>query len=86
MKLKFTFESMKLEDAIIAVPVGNSAETFRGVIKLNDSAAEIFELLKEETSEEEIITILKERYGNDPKLEGFVQCTIEYLTREGILD
>ena len=84
-KLKYTFENMELDDHIVAVPVGDGAQAFRGVVKLNESAAEIFELLKHETTEEEVIAELKKRHGDEPEIPGFVRGAIEYLTSEGVL-
>ena len=61
-KLKYTFETMKLEGSIIAVPVGELASKYHGVIKLNDTGAAILEMLKEDISETEIINALAKRY------------------------
>jgi len=76
---------MGLDDQIIAVPVGDSAGEFRGVVRLNDSAAEIFELLKQETTEEAVVAALKERYGDELEIPGFVHEFIENLASEGVL-
>lgn len=86
MRLKVTFECVELDDHIVAVPVGEGAQNFRGVIKLNETAAEIFDLLKDETTEEAIITELNKRYGDDPEIVGFVREMIEYLMNEGALE
>ena len=86
MKLKYSFETMELDNETIAVPVGADAQDFRGVIKLNESALEIFSLLKEETTEEAVIAALRQRYGNDPEIPGFVADMVSYLTGEGVLE
>ena len=86
MKLKYTFESMELEDRIVTVPVGEGAQEFRGVIKLNDSALEIFELLKADTTEEAIAAELVKRHGNDPEIPGYVHEMVECLKGEGVLE
>jgi len=85
-KLKYEFENMELDDRIIAVPVGQDAKKFRGVVKLNESAVEIFELLKQETTEDEIVSVLEARYGNDTNIQGFVHDMIMYLAEEGVLE
>lgn len=85
-KLKYTFELMDLDDRKVAVPVGNGAEEFRGVVKLNESAAEIFELLKQDTTEGMVIAELKKKYGDDPSVPVFVREAIDYFRTEGILD
>lgn len=86
MRLKYTFENMELDDRVVAVPVGDGAQEFRGIVKLNESAAEIFDLLKDETTEAAVIAELIRRHGNDPDIPGFVHDMIRYLTGEGVLE
>jgi len=62
MRLKCDFEVMDLNEEKIAVPVGDNATLFHGVIKLNDTAALILKLLKEDTSEEAIVEALLAEY------------------------
>lgn len=62
MRLKHAFETMKLDDQIVAIPVGEGATEYHGVIKLNETAAFIFELLKQESTEESIIDALEKEY------------------------
>lgn len=62
MRLKYAFETMKLDDQTVAVPVGDGSEEFHGVVKLNEAAAEIFNLLKEDISEEAIVEAMAEIY------------------------
>lgn len=85
MKLKYAFETMELDDHIVAVPVGEGAKEFRGVVKLNESAAEIFNLFREETTEEKVVTELQKKHDDEPNLPVFVHEVVEYLAHEGIL-
>lgn len=62
MRLKYQFETMELEDRIVAVPVGTDVNEFRGVVKLNDTSAFIFGLLKDEISEEAIVDAMEKEY------------------------
>lgn len=62
MRLKYTFETMELEDQIVAVPLGEGADQIHGIIKMNKVAAFIFELLKKETTEEAIIDTMEKEY------------------------
>jgi len=62
MHLKYKFEMMELGDQFVAVPVGEGAEHLHGVIKLNETAALIFKLLEEETTEKAIIQKLLTEY------------------------
>lgn len=63
MRLKYTFETMELDDDIVAVPVGKGSEQFQGVVKLNKTGAVIFDLLKEDISEEAIVDALENKYN-----------------------
>ena len=65
MRLKFQFETMKLDDRIVAVPVGDNVNEFRGVVKLNETSAYIFDLLKDETTEEKIVDAMEKEYDAD---------------------
>ena len=85
-KLKYTFEIMELEDHSIAVPVGEGVENFRSVIKLNDSAAEIFNLLKEDTTESEVVMALKKHYGDESEISSYVHEFVTQLREEGVLE
>ena len=62
MHLQYQYETMKVMDIVVAVPVGDGTENERSVLRLNRTAAAIFDLLKEETSEEQIVESLMTRY------------------------
>ena len=61
MKLKDHYETMPMRDKVVAVPMGDEL-SFNGALKLNKTGAAILELLKEETTEEEIVEKLSERF------------------------
>lgn len=85
MKLKYNFENMELDNWLIAVPVGEGAEEFQGTLKLNKSAAEIFNLLKNDTTETKIIAELTRRHGDDPQIADYVHSMVMQLWNEGVL-
>ena len=62
MRLKYNYEIMELENHIIAVPNGDDVDAYRGVIKLNETGAIIFDQLKQETSAEAIAEVLAKEY------------------------
>ncbi|MBR5666168.1 MAG: PqqD family protein [Lachnospiraceae bacterium] len=62
MKLKYDFLLRDVGDRVVAVAVGEGSESFQGIITMNRSSKAIFELLREETSEEEILLKLMEQY------------------------
>lgn len=86
MELKYTFEIMEIDDQLMAVPVGEGADEFRGILKLNASAASIFELLKEDISEEEIVEALKNKYEDSKELKTYVHDYLEQLKEAGFIE
>ena len=65
MKLKYTFENVEMDGEIIAVPIEDSAEEMHGVLRLNGGASEILNLLKKDTTEENVVSALAEQYENN---------------------
>ena len=49
MKLKYDFTIMDMGEEFAAVPVGEDAAKFHGMLKLNAVSAEILKALKEDT-------------------------------------
>ena len=60
MKLKSGFVSQTLGDPQFLVPMGG--EAFSGVVRSNETAAFIIDLLREETTEERIVDAMWEQY------------------------
>lgn len=86
MRLKYQFEKMKLEGKTVAVPVGENVDEFRGVVKLNESSAFIFDLLKEETSMEAIVAALEREYDAPRSvIEVDVKKCLEEFEERGLL-
>lgn len=87
MKLKYDFVSNKVADSVIAVAVGEDISSFNSFIKLNETGAFIFNLLKNEISREEILACLKEEYNAPEKeLEIELDAFIEELKKAEVLD
>ena len=86
MKLKYEFETTELGDEIVAVPVGDNAMDFRGVLNLNASAAAILKQLKENTTVEQIVSSLMEEYeGSKEELTASVEKYVEKLRSEDLI-
>ena len=86
MKSKFSFEIMDLDDGLVGVPVGDGAEQFHGVLKLNESGKAILKLLEQEITEEDIVKQLLNEYAGDEKeVAGFVHEFIGKLIMEGVV-
>lgn len=86
MKLRCEFEITELGEQMVAVPVGDNATEFSGVLKLNDSAASILKLLKKDTTVDEIVSALMKEYdSNTEVITAFVNKFINSLREEDLL-
>ena len=87
MKAKFNFEIMDLDDEMVAVPVGDGAEQFHGVLKVNETAVAILKLLAQDTDEEKTVDALLQEYeGDKAGIVGYVHEFVEQLKAEGIVE
>lgn len=78
MKLKYNFVLNPVADKIVAVAVGNDLENFNGFIKMNDVGAEIFEILKNDVTIEEIVTQMLEKHP-ESSLEEATETVTEFV-------
>ena len=67
MKLRYDFEIVDMGDEICAVPVGDNAEEFHGVLQLNDVAAKMLTYIKEYDTPEEAFAKLCGDYPEDER-------------------
>ena len=87
MRLIVDMEFVDMGTEIIAVPVGDNAERVRGVLRLNEQAKEILELLENETTVESILDKLCSKYENDRfELKRYIVNLVSILKTNGILD
>lgn len=87
MKIKEGFVVRQVADSWMAVPVGSMAGEMGGLIALNDTAADIWQILQEEHSEEEVAEILQLEYDTDMDvIRAHVHEFVEELSQKGILD
>ena len=87
MKIKNGFVVRKIANQYMAVPVGARAKELHGMIGLNETAAFLWELLKEERTEEELAALVYEEYeiSEEHALEA-VQGFCKSLQEEGVLE
>lgn len=86
MKLKYTFEMMEIDDEIVAVPVGDNANTLHGIVKLNGTGAEILKMIQEEKTESEIVSALSEKYGSPiDEIWGYVSHFLRQMASAGLV-
>ena len=62
MKLKYNFVTNKVADMVVAVAVGEDVQKFDGFIKMNDTGAYIFNMLKNDVTEDEITAAMEKDY------------------------
>ncbi len=87
MKQKYEFVVQEVGDAFVAVAVGDDAAKFSGLIRMNQTGKEMFELLRNEMSESELVAAMMERYeGTEQEIRESVRQFVDALSREGILE
>jgi len=87
MKLKFDVELMDMDGETVAVPIGDGAEAFHGILKLNGTGKFILNLLRENTTEETVVdAILQEYTGEREEITDYVRGFVSRLRQEGLLE
>ena len=64
MKLKDEFITHYGVDGTVLLATGDEAKNFHGIVKLNETAAKIVEMLKKETTVDEIVSSLSKEYSD----------------------
>ncbi len=87
MKLKCNFVINNVAGDIVAVSVGGNSDSFNGYIKLNETGAFIFKMLKNDITREEIITALGKEYpdASNTDIADSVDTLIEKLNKAELL-
>lgn len=86
MRLKYTFEKMELNGQIVAVPVGDNADDYHGVVRMNETANAIFDLLAEDTTEEVIVEAMEKEYDVSKEiLVADVKHYVQKFRKKGML-
>ncbi len=88
MKLKYNFVTNEVADNIVAVAVGEDMSKFNGFIKMNQTGAEIFELLKNDISMDDLIAEMQKLYP-DETLEivtETVESFVQQLKESGVVE
>ncbi len=70
MRIKKDYRLRAVEEDYVVVPVGKAAKEFTGMIRLNSTAALLWELLSDGATEEELLADLVEEFDGE---EGFTQ-------------
>lgn len=87
MRIKEGYMLRKAAGAGVIVAVGKAAEEFRGMIRVNDSGAFLFERLKTGAEKDELIAALAKEYGLDENEAcASVERFISQLEQNELLD
>ena len=87
MKTKKDFMLRKVGEQNVVVAFGEASKSFNGLIRLNDVGAFLWELLSADTTEEQLVDALLERYDTDRATVGKdVRAFINKLGEAKLLD
>ena len=87
MKIKEGFVLRKVMGNYVVLAVGEASKSFRGMIKLNDTAADIWDCVMQGMDEDGIYGVLFNKYEVDgEKLRGDIKDTLESLEVNGFLE
>jgi hypothetical protein len=87
MKLLPNVYVTEVEDEYVAVATGKAAAKFKGMIRLNGTAAFIVERLKKNTTEEKLLSAVMAEYDvSEEKAKQNITNVIERLRSAGLLE
>ncbi len=87
MKLKKGFCTQRISDGQVMVPTSEADTDFRGIVRNNETAAFVVDLLKNETSEDQIMQALCDEYdGNPDKMRKDLYDVLDKLREIGALE
>lgn len=85
MKLNDDFAIQPMEEGVtVMVPLGEAGEKFHGIIRLNESAAFIVNLLRNEIDEAALIDAMSKEYdAEEERIAACVRRTLDALRQAG---
>lgn len=88
MKLKYNFVVNQVADKMVAVAVGDDLAKFNGFIKMNDIGAEIFQILKNDVTLDEVVAQMLKKHPESTleEVTEVVTDFVEKLKAEGIIE
>lgn len=88
MKLKMEFVINQVADQTIAVAVGDDLADFNGILKMNDIGAYIFDMLKNDVTEDEIVAAMVKDYkdSTEAEIRETVQGFVAQLKENGLVE
>lgn len=87
MKLHGEFVVRQVMDQVVAVPVGQAALEFNGMILLNDVSKVIWQTLEKNTTQEEILAAVTDAFAVSPEeAKADIQEFLDKLRKLQLLD
>lgn len=87
MKINENFLLRDVAGQKVVLPVGEAAERFNGMIRLNDTGILLWTLLEQETNEEALLAAMLKEYEIDEETaRADIQRFVETLRKAGILE
>lgn len=87
MKVNKNFVLRKVGNRTVAVPVGSTCKSFKGVIKLNDTACLVWESLLAGDSEDRTVEKMMEQYEvTEEHARSSYRATIERMEEIGVVE
>lgn len=87
MKIKDGFVLRQVMGSYVVIAVGAASKSFRGMVKLNDTAADIWKCIDCGFSQKEICDMLFEKYDAPrEKIESDVDAVIHNLAEQGFVE
>lgn len=86
MNLSSSFEIVEVAGEYLAVPIGNIAEEFGGVVVLNSSSAFLLRCMKKDVNVEELIELILSEYDIDyATAKTDIDAILEEFRKYGII-
>lgn len=87
MRIKKDYIKVQAYDGWVVTPIGEESKKKKIMLTLNNSAAEIWDMIAAENSKENIVSALVEKYGiSEEKAFNDVEKIIDTLVKEGIVE
>ena len=87
MKIKEGYVIRKVMGNHVVIATGEASKNFHGMVKLNDTAAEIWGYVAENKSVDEIVSCMLEKYEVDEaQLRPDVEKTLKTLVEQGFIE
>ena len=87
MKIKNGFVLRRVLDEAIVIASGEASKNFHGMVKLNDSAADIWEWIAAGYEEKELVSKLSDKYSLDEdKALCDVRSMLSQMSNAGLIE